>query len=109
MSEKPKVIHLNTDEAETTEHLVDFADFGAEVIWTNHSTHCPHFEIIFKGSSPAKPDDKLSGTLEQPVSIRMPQEKAEFKYKVHYKKKDGTHCLHGHELSIRICPNGRPC
>jgi hypothetical protein len=39
----------------------------------------------------------------------MPQEKAEFKYKVRYKKKDGTHCLDGHELSIRICPNGRPC
>ncbi len=33
MSEKPKVVHLNTDEADTTEHLVDFVDFGGEVIW----------------------------------------------------------------------------
>jgi hypothetical protein len=109
MSEKSKVVHLNTDEGAKTEHLVEFVDFGAEVMWTNHSTECPHFEIIFKGSSPAKPGDKLTGTLEQPVSLRMPKEKAEFFYEVCFKKKDGTHCLYGHELSIRICPNGRPC
>jgi len=108
MSHKHEV-HLNPDKADTTEHLVVFVDFGAEVIWTNHSTQCPHFEIIFEGSSPAKPGDKLTGTPEQPVSIHMPKERAEFFYEVRFKKKDGTRCLYGHKLSIRICPNGRPC
>jgi hypothetical protein len=109
MSEKSKVVHLNTDKADTTEHLVEFVDFGGEVIWINHSIHYPHFEIIFEGSSPAKPSDKLTGTLEQPVSIRMPKERADFSYKARFKKKDGTHCLDGHQLSIRICPGGHPC
>ena len=59
-------VHLNTDKTGTTEHVVEFVDFGAEVIWTNHSTHCPHFEIIFEGSSPAKAGDKLTGTLNSP-------------------------------------------
>ncbi len=109
MSDKSRVIHLNTNQADTTEHLVEFVDFGGEVIWENHSTHCPHFEIIFEGSSPAKPGEKLTGTLEQPVSIRMPKERAEFFYKVRFKKKDGHHCLDGHQLSIRICPGGHAC
>jgi hypothetical protein len=115
MSDKSKVVvdlnvdpnvDPNTDKGDTIEYLVDL---GVEMIWKNCSTHCPHFEIIFEGSSPAKPGDKLTGTLEQPVSLRMPKEKAKFFYKVHFQKKDGTRCIDTHTYSIRICPNGRPC
>src|ERR1700691_2195505 len=108
-SDKSKVVvDLNADEAGTTEHLVEL-ELGGELIWKNHSTQFPHFEIIFDGSSPAKAGDKLTGTLEQPVSIRMPKERAEYFYKVRFQKKDGTHCLEGHQFSIRICPGGQHC
>lgn len=109
MSEKFIVIHLNADEPPTTEHVVYFADFGSKVTWENKSKHCPHFEIVFKGSSPAKPGDKLTGTTEHPVSIIMPNEQTEFLYEVHFKRKDGTPCTPGHISKVRICPNGRPC
>jgi hypothetical protein len=113
MSDKSRVVvdlnvDPNTDKADKTEHLVEL-ELGGELIWKNHSTHCPHFEIIFEGSSPAKPSDKLTGTLEQPVSIRMPEERAEFFYKVHFKKKDGTRCRDDTHRSIRICPGGQHC
>jgi hypothetical protein len=108
MSDKHKVIHLNAEESSTTESLT-ILDLGGTLEWKNISKHCPHFEIIFEGSSPAGPGDRLTGTSEQPVSIRMPEQRTEYFYKVHFKKKDGTHCIYGHQLSIRICPGGHPC
>jgi hypothetical protein len=109
MSEKSKVIHLSADESATKESVVHIVDFGCKVTWENKSTHCPHFEIVFVGSSPAKPDDELSGTTEHPVSIIMPNEQTEFLYEVHFKKEDGTRSTYGHISRVRICPNGRSC
>jgi hypothetical protein len=113
MKHKPKepigrVVDLNTVEADTSSKLVELEP-GGILEWKNHSTHCPHFEILFEGSSPAKPDDKLTGTLEQSVRIRMPEKTAEYFYKVRFKRKDGTHCKDGLQLSIRTCPGGGPC
>ncbi len=106
------VVDLNVDpnaeKAGATERLVEL-DLGGTLVWKNHSRHCPHFEIIFEGSSPAKPTDKLTGTPEQPVSIRMPEERAEFFYKVRFKKEDGTRCIDETHRSIRICPGGQHC
>jgi hypothetical protein len=110
-SKKPigRVVHLNTVEADTTPDFVEL-EAGGKLEWKNHSTHCPHFEILFEGSSPAKPSDKLTGTVEKSVSIRMPEkERAEFFYKVRFKREDGTHCHDGPQLSIRICPGGQNC
>ena len=104
-----RVVDLNTVEADTSSKLVELEP-GGILEWKNHSTHCPHFEIKFEGASPAKPGDKLTGTREQSVSIRMPEkERAEFFYKVLYKKEDGTLCKEGRHLSIRICPGGQDC
>jgi hypothetical protein len=89
--------------------VVHFVDFGCKVTWENKSKHCPHFEIVFESSSPAKPGHKLTGTTEHPVSILMPEEQKEFKYIVHFKKADGTPCTYGQTFKVRICPNGRPC
>jgi hypothetical protein len=113
MSDKSKhpigrIVHLNTVEADTTPDLIELEP-GGTLEWKNNSTHCPHFEIIFEGSSPAKPGDKLTGTLEQSVSIRMPEKKGEFFCKVRFKRKDGTHCKDGLQLSIRTCPGGHNC
>ncbi len=102
-------IYLNTDEPETTEHATKIVDFGSEVIWTNTSAQCPHFEIVFEDSSPAKGGEKFTGTSKHPVSVRMPEEKKELKYSVHFKKADGTPCIYGQSFSIRICPGGHPC
>ena len=102
-----KVVHLDA-EADTKPDLIEL-ELGARLEWKNHSHHCPHFEILFEGASPAKPGDKLTGTLEHPVSVRMPEEKAEFFYRVLYKRKDGTLCREGGHRSIRTCPGGGPC
>jgi hypothetical protein len=104
-----KVVNLNTVEADTSSNLVELEP-GGTLEWKNHSTHCPHFEILFEDPSPVDPSEKLTGTLEKSVSIRMPtKERAEFFYKVRFKRKDGTHCQDGPQLSIRICPGGQNC
>jgi hypothetical protein len=103
-----RVVDLNIVEADTSSNLVELEP-GGILEWKNHSTHCPHFEIRFEGASPAKPGHKLTGTREQSVSIRMPEKKAEFFYKVLYKKEDGTLCKEGLKFSIRTCPGGGPC
>jgi hypothetical protein len=103
-----RVVNLNTVEADKGSNLVELEP-GGILEWKNHSTHCPHFEILFEGDSPVKPGDKLTGTREQSVSIRMPEKKAEFSYRVLYKKEDGTLCKEDRHLSIRTCPGGGPC
>jgi plastocyanin len=113
MSDKSKhpigrVVHLNTVEADTSPDLVELEP-GGTLEWKNHSTHCPHFEILFEDPSPVESTEKLTGTLEKSVSIRMPEKEGKFLYKVRFKRKDGTHCKDGPQLSIRTCPGGGPC
>jgi hypothetical protein len=121
MSDKSKhpigrVVLLNTVQADTASDLVELhpglveLEPGGILEWQNQSKHCPHFEILFEHPSPVKASKKLTGTLEQSVSIQMPKKKrAEFFYKVRFMKEDGTHCKDGKRLSIRICPGGGPC
>ncbi len=113
MSDKSKepigrVVVLNTVEADTSSNLVELEP-GGILEWKNHSTDFPNFEIIFEKPSPAGPSDKLTGTGEQSVSIRMPEKKGEFFYRVRFKRKDGTHHQDGPKRSIRTCPGGGPC
>jgi hypothetical protein len=79
-------------------------DLGGTLVFKNHFSELPDFEIKFEEPGPLNVSDKLTGTITDPIFVRMPDIEAIFIYHILYKEKGGSCKRREGPLKAHICP-----
>jgi hypothetical protein len=90
-----------------TKPLVEVA-LGGKLRFENHFPEYPDFEIEFDSPGPPSVTGTLTGTVQKPIVVQMPDVEHTFSYHIVYKKEDGTSKRdHGvfHARSCGGCPS----
>ena len=64
---------------------------GGVLEFRNCYLDLPDFEIVFGETGPPNPEDRLTGTITEPVFVHMPNADLTVEYYVVYYKKKGVH------------------
>jgi hypothetical protein len=59
-----------------------------DLLFTNQSHEFPNFEVEFQAPSPG-PTETFKGSVDQPITVGLPNMDATFEYFIQYKHKDG--------------------
>jgi hypothetical protein len=95
-------VTLHVHPEKTTDHTV-VVEKGGILEIVNDYHDAPEFEVQFINSAPPSPEDKLSGTVGEPVILHMPNELVELRCCVLYKEHKHGKCLHEVLLFARTC------
>ena len=79
-------------------------ELGGTLEFRNHFPEFPYFEVKFDEPGPPNLTDKLTGTVDNPIVVHMPDTNAIFCYHIIYKKKHGHHLLDEGPCFARSCP-----
>jgi hypothetical protein len=79
-------------------------DLSGTLEFRNHFPDFPDFEIKFDEPGPPSANDKLTGTITDPIFVHMPDADRSFRYHIVYKKKDGTSKHQDGPFIAHSCP-----
>lgn len=79
---------------------------GNTLEFRNEFYEFPDFEIEFSNCAPPCGTDTLTGSVDNPILIHMPDENKKFCYNILYKRRDGT-C--GFRQELRMAHTCGPC